>query len=412
MAKPKALNSTEQACRRRPARRTPAETVRLARRRTAIYSGPERPDRPLDRDIVVEEHGPRRRLILLVAGRPVSSTNICDLQQNFGTRRLRLGGIAGVHTVAEHRLKGYSRRVMVNSLRYMWRAGYDMALLFGIPAFYPKFGYAPVLPDVRFVLSVGDLAHFRSSGYRFVGFSQKYLKAVLGMYHRNNAARTGPIYRDAGTWRPFRRGIRWGVRAVCRIILDKRDKPAGYFVYDAHAEGARIVEVGFVSPDVFPAILAASVRLARRRGDDRIRFQLPEDSALMAFCKPFALEKHIRYRADGGAMARMINVRSTLNKLGPMLADRVTGTGSITIRTNLDGVSLAWSKGAMRISPPKRGGLQARLPQWALAQLLYGYQGAPALAASAILKASRQSVDTLARLFPPGPHYYYKVDSF
>ena len=52
------------------------------------------------------------------------------------------------------------------------------------------------------------------------------------------------------------------------------------------------------------------------------------------------------------------------------------------------------------------------MPQWALAQLLYGYRTAEALAAAGTLKASRQAVEALSDLFPLRPHFHYLADHF
>ena len=66
-----------------------------------------------------------------------------------------MGGIAGVDTNEEHRNKGYSRRVMEDCTAFMTENGFDVAMLFGIPNFYPKFGYATVIPETWIYLEMG-----------------------------------------------------------------------------------------------------------------------------------------------------------------------------------------------------------------------------------------------------------------
>jgi len=397
---------------RKKARQIERRIEQLRKKPVPIYSGPEDLDAPLDDDIVVERRGRRWRLMLMVDGQSASSTNIGTCQQNFGGRFLRVGSVAGVATPIEHRFKGYSRRVMINSLRWMRRAGFDVTLLFGIRAFYPKYGYAPVLPQVRFALGLDAAGRLGSTGYRTVNFTMKYLDACLRMYRRNNARRTGTIRRPAKTWRPFRRGLRWGGKVVCKVILDGRDRPVAYFACNVHAEDTRIIEVGFTGPKVFPALIAATARLAKRRGDDHVSFRLPEDSELMDFCKMLGVEKSVRYRRDGGGMARMINIRSSLTKLGPLLAGRMPQPGRITICTNMEDVSLAWSGGRMRVTDVRSGYPAVRMPQWALAQMLYGWQDARAFAAQGVIKAPARTIDVLTRMFPAGPHYFYSTDVF
>jgi len=66
----------------------------------------------------------------------------------------------------------------------------------------------------------------------------------------------------------------------------------------------------------------------------------------------------------------------------------------------------------MRVGPAMRKGHAVHLPQWALAQLLYGYESAATLAAGGVLKADGKTVETLAEMFPPHAHYQYKTDEF
>lgn len=145
---------------------------------------------------------------------------------------------------------------------------------------------------------------------------------------------------------------------------------------------------------------------------EHINLTLPEDDAFLEFCKPLGLRKETTYVPDGGAMVRMINVRGALGKLAGELETRLPGVRGLNISTNLGLVGLFQVGGRLTVGEPRDRGLSAQLPQWALAQLLYGYVSARSLAASATLKASPGGIDVLERLFPVGPHYYYAMDRF
>jgi len=394
------------------ARQVEKRIEQLRSKPVATYSGKEDLKAPVDSDMVVQRHGRRYKLILMLDGQPVSSANIGICEPNFGGVFLRVATVGGVGTPMDHRFKGYSRRVMINSLRWMRQSGFDMTLLFGIRAFYPKYGYAPVIPYVRFSLDAEAAGRFSPAGLRTIPFTMKHLSACLRLYRRTNARRTGTIRRDVRTWRPFRRGLRWGGKVVCKVIVDGRDRPVGYFAYTDHPERWQIIEAGFSGPKVFPALLAAAGRLARRRGDDRVKFALSEDSELMAFCKPLGIEKTVHYRPDGGGMARMVNIRSSLTKLGTVLAGRMSRPGRITIRTNMEDVSLAWSSGKMRVGDPRPNWPNVWMPQWALAQMLYGWQDARVFASQRVIKAPAKTIETLTEMMPSGPHHFYWTDVF
>lgn len=390
-----------------------ARIAELRQRRVPPRSRREDLNRPLDPQLEVRSTFPYHKLVLIVDGRDVSSLTVVDFQQQIGSGVVRMGGVAGVGTHRDHRLRGYSRRVMESSLAWMRREGFDTAMLYGIPSFYPKFGYAQAFPGVACSLAVRDAERAAPHGHRFVAFRpKKHLRAVLRMYHANIAGHTGPTRRDPKHWRPFRKGVEHGTKAVCKVALDGRGRPAGYVVYDAGHLTATIIEVGFATPGALPDILRAAARRAVRQRLERIQLLLPEDDAFVEFCKPLGLRKEVTYRPGGGGQVRLIRIPTALEKLSRELGPRTTGTGRLTIRTNLDDVGLSWSSGRLSVGPPRRDGPRARLPQWALAQMLYGYRDARALAADGTLTASRQAVAALTALLPLRPHYQHVVDHF
>lgn len=389
-----------------------ARVARLRRGRIAILSAREDIDRPVDPQLQVATTLDRHKLSLVIEGQEVSSLKVVDFQQQIGSAVVRMGGIADVYTHKDHRFQGHARRLLESSLYWMRAEGFDTAMLYGVPSLYPKFGYAQAFPGVCFSLTVRDAERIPAGGHRLVNFAPKHLRAVLRMYHRNNLGRTGPTRRDPKTWRPFRKGTEYGTQAVCKVALDARDRPIGYIVYDARPMRATVIEVGFAVTGVFPDMLRAAARLAMKDRLERIQFILPEDDAFMEFCQPLGLRKETTHRGNGGGQVRMINIPSALAQVASDVGPRLGGAGRLTIRTNLDDVGLAWSGGRLTVGPPRRDGPQARLPQWALAQLLYGYRSADALIADGALKASAAAAAVLSEVFPVHPHFHYLVDHF
>src|SRR2546423_1535943 len=105
----------------------------------------------LDPEIRITAEPPRRtRHELVMDGKGVSRLWLLELPMRVGSAVVRMGGIAGVGTDREYRMRGLSRRVMANSTHWMADEGYDCATLFGIRDFYDKFGYAPCMLVPRF----------------------------------------------------------------------------------------------------------------------------------------------------------------------------------------------------------------------------------------------------------------------
>ena len=398
--------------RRLTRRQADDRVARLRRTRVPSTTGAEDLDLPLDPCLRVETEFPSHHLVLRVDGEDVSRVWVTQFEQYIGTETVRMGGIGGVDTHRDHRLRGYCRRVMESALRWMRRNGFDTTMLYGITSFYPKFGFAKAFPSVSTAVAVRDAETTDGPSLRVVKLRREHLPAVLAMYHRVNAGRTGPIRRDPAHWRRFRKGLHFGSKAVPKVLLGDDGAPAGYVVFDSDPTKVSIIEAAAWLPAAIPAIMAHAARVAVRRRVESIRLFLPEDHELVEFCRMLGARVESTYGRDGGAMVRMISVPSALEKIAGDLARRVDGTGQFTIRTNLDSVGLAWSGGVLAVGAPHRGGPQARMPQWALAQLLYGYASAASLVAHGHLVASRRSVELLGQLFPVQPHFHYAVDHF
>jgi len=381
----------------------------------ATYGGPEDLTRPVEEQLVVKPAGPpRTRLELHVGGEMVSKLSVLDLRQQIGGAVVRTAGIAGVFTPEQHRMKGYARRLMWNALRWMRREGYDFSMLYGIRGFYPRFGYVTAFPNILFTLAVRDAerAVGRREGLRVVDYRPSHLRRILRLYHATNAGRTGPIRRDPESWIPWRKGVGYRSKARCKVILDASGRIIGYLVYSDDHPAATIIEIGYKSSAVFPCLLGVAFRIFWSRRLGEVRFSLPEDEPFLEFCRPLGLKKEITYRRDGSAMIRMVNVASALEKVAPVLAGRMSKPGRLNLHTNLEQVGLSWSRGRMRVSHVQKNSPQARLPQWALARMLFGYCNASALAVAGSIRATGSVITVLDEMFPEIPHFHYAVDEF
>jgi predicted acetyltransferase len=399
--------------RRRVTARQADERARgLWRSRVAPRSDPEDLDRPLDGGISLNTEGRYTRIALTVDESEVSSCGIVDFQQQIGSQTIHMGGVAGVGTHREHRFQGYSSRVLENALRWMRANEYDASMLYGIAGFYPRFGYAPAFPTVKFSLAVRDAEAVAPGGHRLVRYRGEHLRAVLRMYQANNAMRTGVTSRLPGTWEPWRKGLQFGTKADPWLVLDDRGRPVGYVVYHKEPETAKILEVGFRTAAVFPSVVRHAARRAVRERMESIELFLPEDDLFVDYCKGLRLKMEREFPRCGGAMVRLVRVPTALGKVAAELGSRMTGSGHLNVRTNLDDVGLAWSGSALRVGDPIRRAPTARMPQWALAQLLYGYRRAAGLEAAGAVKAPRKAIEALEEMFPVRPHYHYAADHF
>ncbi|MHB1458207.1 MAG: GNAT family N-acetyltransferase, partial [Armatimonadota bacterium] len=149
---------------------------------------------------------------LIVDERSVSNLTLIDYTVRIGSARLRMGGIAGVGTLEDCRKKGYSRSVLEDTTSYMKQLGYDVALLFGIPDYYHKFGYAVCLSEPSFILNTAQMLNLEVND-TFV-FSPADESDILKMMHLYNDVNVSPnlsIVRFPEFFKEFTKGSRWGL---------------------------------------------------------------------------------------------------------------------------------------------------------------------------------------------------------
>jgi len=367
-------------------------------------------DVSLDSDVECIYKGSDCQLRILEDKQVVSSLWVLDFSQQIRGSIVKMAGIAAVETHPKHRQKGHCRRLMWNALRWARQKGYDTSQLFGIPAFYPKFGFVQAFPYVRFSITVRDAEVLRSQGYRAVQYAPKYLQALLRMHQRNNLDRTGPIRRDPKQWQQ-RPGF--GRRRDVRVLLNTSGKPVGYFVFEAGISRLTVVEAGWSAEMVLPDIVLTAAEIAVKLRLESVNYLLPKDHLLMDFCRPLRLWERVTHRKDSGAQVRLVNIASTLTKLAADIGPRLDGSGSLNILTNLDNVKISWSNGSCIVDDASgKETPTVRIPQWALAQLVYGYRTAKSLKIDGAIKGAAGSIEILDRMLPRAPHYFYVADAF
>lgn len=87
-----------------------------------------------------------------------STLSVIPMQIRFGPAALTCGGIAGGGTDEAVRNRGLARRVIGAFIEWMCGERLALSWLFGIPNFYEKFGFAPLLPVVTSTFTAEHLA--------------------------------------------------------------------------------------------------------------------------------------------------------------------------------------------------------------------------------------------------------------
>ena len=360
-------------------------------------------------EMQVKEISRGQQVELLLEGKHVSGLIINDLQMRIGRAVVHMGGIGGVHTEREHRMKGYARRVLEYSNRYMLERGYDVSLLFGIPNFYQKFGFACCLPVYRLTLTTRRAEEARAS----VPGDLKVRRARKGdfgrirtIYNRHFARRTGTVVRPA-SWSGFRMGSAWGTKTITLVAADAQGRILSYAGFDDREDALTVFEVAGEAR-TYPALLSALAREAVRRRVENLTFLLPPDDPFSIYSRRFGGSMQINRPYGGGGMLRVINLPTLMEKLTPELTARLRDSGrsaertSFVLRTDIGAVTVTVEEGEVRTSPADSAGRRptAHIPQHRLSQLLFGFRTVADVAQEPEVRIPAAVVDLLEVLFP------------
>ena len=344
----------------------------------------------------------------------ISRLWIHEYQMRFGTALLKMGGIAGVGTNEEHRNKGYSRHVMEDSTAFMTENGFDVAMLFGIPDFYPKFGYATVLPETWIELDTEE-AQAAVSTYQIQKFETGDVPTILALYAADNAERTGTPLRDEARWKEFKMGSNFGVVAAPFVLLNEASEVIGYFVCDETEEKCILCDIGFQDGTVFETIVCFLADRAKRVGAEQIRCSMPADHPFAIFCRRYGCRTNTDNPKNRGGMMRIINQSSVLKRITGELEKRLRRSahlsqwsGKILISTDLGQDCLGIDRGRVAYTNSKANAFHLEIPQDKLIQLIMGRRSIEDLAVEPDVSVTGGIIPILETLFPLDyPHVWW-----
>jgi predicted N-acetyltransferase YhbS len=368
----------------------------------------------------------------MVAGEPVGDvrTRHCDMR--VGQTVVRMRGLTNVYIQPLHRKKGYARRLMVEWIDWMRREGYEMSGLFGIQDFYHRFGYATWSANHELSIQTRDAE--RARGLLHVGeASAADGSELVALYNQANCLRTCSLVRP-DDWPRFRDGFgdasadedpgAYAGRGGVLAARDDSGQIVGYAALSQSTDVTAVAELasrpGSARAEVFESLLARLAATAVERRCGEIKFLLPQDHAFCAFARRYGCEVKSEYRRNGGAMGRIICLRSLFEKLAPELSRRLKEahgelpeSASAALVTDIGSVGLRCDRGEVSIADREDSGdLRVELPQNVLAQLVVGYRDVDDAIGEADVRIPAGAVLLLRTLFRLGTPYTWRADRF
>lgn len=346
------------------------------------------------------------KIELSVDGSVASSVVVVDRIARIGNIPLRLGGIGDVGTRRAFRQQGYSRQTLEDSVTYMRDAGYHFSALFGIPSFYPKFGFVVAIPGTESTIATRD-AELAQARYPVRPFQPADAQRVAEIYEQMNAHRTFSCVRDPNTWKGFRIGASWNDRIDALVVLDG-ETIIGYANFDLDPWRCAFGEVGYTSSDVFSTLLAEAGKQAAEKRLEKLTIHAPVDDPFVLYCRRYGCTTSLSYARNAHGMARIINQATTLKTIQPLLFQRLQASqeawrGTLVFSTDLGTDLLQLGSG------PE---LVLRLPQTILTQWILGYRGIEDALFETDTEVPSPAVPLLQAIFPTGYPYIYASDRF
>lgn len=372
-------------------------------------------------------------LWLVVDGEKVSRTGIIPYTLRIGRATVRMDGIGGVATPEEHRNNGYSRRVLAEAVERMKAGDALLTSLYGIPHYYPRWGYATAAHEGGIRLTRLDADTTMPEGLRLRPAQAGDLPRIRTLYADGTRTLVGAAVRDDDglVWTELATAIAEG-RDECRVVVDETDEVLAYawtasFIWwmknmnRDDPDGFHIGEAFAMTPRAADALLAGLRAWAAEAGKAHADLHQPAVGALgMAARLQDTAMLAVTFR-DAQFMARSTGTAALIAALEEELRDRWLGSrlgwsGILRIVADGEAAAIALTPETLDVLPEGSApeglsdAIEVELTPGELARLVLG--SFPPLDLLDRIGVARDIADVLAVLFPERRPYIYPADRF
>jgi GNAT superfamily N-acetyltransferase len=293
------------------------------------------------------------------------------------------GIITMVATDADARGQGHMRACMNAAHEWLKSSGYPLAILYGVPAVYPRFGYRPVMPRSDVHYPTPETA----PGSRLREATTGDLSTITLLFNEQEIDRPCSIQRQAEQWI-------WSGGTRSLVVLDGAEGITGYARY-AWEETSTLEVIEAASRDGHESeFLDALHERAAERGSRSMQLRLMPDHPLVGEVNRRATQLELSdvqivVQPPQAGMLSVLDIETTLNLLQPYIERRLRGQGLRLEIGDLDGIDIGV------------GGPTVRIPHQAdLAHVLSGYPGVPALQQWGMIQGDERGVGLAQLAFP------------
>lgn len=386
-------------------------------------------DSPRGKIRIDQEEDGNTKVSLEVNGTDVSWTYVVPMTIRVGESIVRMDGIGGVKTLEGHRNLGYSRQVLDAALAHMLAGDAPLTTLYGIPDYYPRWGYATLGPEGGMRLTRLDRDNELLPGYVVRPARAADLPRIRTLYDDATRDAAGPLVRHEciASWKALAASIE-NHADECRVVVDDTNEVLAYawraskcWWIDTRMredpEGLHIGEAFAMTPRVADSLLSATRQWATETGKQHVDIHQPPLGALgMSVRLQDAAILSLSFR-DAQFMGRSIGTAALMSAIEPELQARwarsaFAWTGTLVLRTDEDEAAIVLTAQVLTVTSGSENAdaIVVELTPGDVARLTLG--SFPPIDFLDRIGLARDIIDVLAMLFPEQKPYIYPADRF
>ncbi|MBV8696008.1 MAG: GNAT family N-acetyltransferase [Chloroflexi bacterium] len=344
---------------------------------------------------------PEQSWVVEQDGRLVAHLRVFDRWIRIDRAHVHIAGIGNAITAKDARGHGYSSQLMTAMLPALQQAGYAYSLLWThLPSLYGRHGWIPIEQE----LMRGSFPPFVGDTVIIAPFQEQDLPAVMELYERTNARRTGTTIRSTEYWQDQ---LLW-LHEDHSTFLVARDKLysalVGYVRSREGQQAVEILELGIAagSATVGHALLSA----VATEHHSQLRGQFPPSQSDVFVPGTFEAVH------EPGLMGRVVNLAELFHALEGLWMDRLqqanTSEGILSVSTSAGLSTWYVRNGKLQREEQHNPKRVPPLHERELAHLLFhGFD-----TSAHKLVGHRSDVSFLQTLFPVQDFVIWQADAF
>ncbi len=355
----------------------------------------------------------REHVRIAVAGGHVAAALLLTTDTiRIGEARLRMGGFGCVTTAREHRRRGIISLVMDDAMKYLRDHGHHAAMLFGIPDFYHRWGFATALAEHSAAMDIREAEAAADVPFRMRGAKPGDIPVMQKMHAANDQETACSLIRTAAHMTS-----RWDRWRNVHVLLNTQGRVIAYF------RGARVGaeyvvdEAGVSGHEACGAVLRSAARLAHGECVGRMKFLAPPSHPLIRHLLAYRADHDMRTDRDGGGMVALVNVPEAMESMIPEWESRLRQSplagesAEVTLLLDRQPWRVRARRGAVDVTPGA-GRNKVSLSAAELVQVFTGYRHLEEVLQSRRRIITAEGMALLAALFPKRVPYVWMMDRF